>query len=522
MGSIIDVAENHILRTVRRYSIELPLRHRFLPMTAGILILVIFLVAGSIGLLVGASRNSVSGLTANAFLLLVLPLAVVAVVVASTPARNVQIALDSPRGWLLYANAGISPRSFIYGRHVLVEAGKAALTVVAVGALVSGVIVGGSSGSWAVAVTTVNLLLALCLLKLWHVLIRPGRRLRPVPNRSRTVLATTAVGVALTWLGFAFVGRRSAALSLVAQFELWAESLAEQAVLAIGMSTLAVAVTAALCWRAHLVLGPATWADVFESTVQSKSLRPDAPALPSGHLAAVATVDARRLARSASLRLKPLISLGGLLTVGAVGALLYGALGDPWQMPDGVPRAEMSAGIVSLVAYGANVASASVLAMDADRHAFTLWQLVPDGIRTVATARALQGAVLSMLAACIGTLSLAALLDLSSRETTLCLVAGATMSVFGPVLDLAGSLLWPELEWADASEIGTSTVGRYVLGFFVGVPVAAVIAVTRPLPLDLAGPEFGLLVVVLFVLTPTLAAAVMRPTVRLVTRSIHA
>ena len=85
-------------------------------------------------------------------------------------------------------------------------------------------------------------------------------------------------------------------------------------------------------------------------------------------------------------------------------------------------------------------------------------------------------------------------------------------------------MLWPKLEWADASEIGTSTVGRYVNGFFVGVPVAAVTAVTRPLPLDLAGPELGLPVVVLFVPVPApaLAAAVMRPTVRLVTRSEHA
>jgi hypothetical protein len=226
--------------------------------------------------------------------------------------------------------------------------------------------------------------------------------------------------------------------------------------------------------------------------------------------------------RSASVRLRPVGSAAAVVGLVLTASGAWAALGGRASLPSDVPRGQLAAGAVAFVAYGAVAASASLLAMDADRHALTLWQLVPGALRRVAAARAAQGAVLASAVAAPAVVASGWLLGLTAGELVVCAAAAATMAVVGPVLDLLGSLRWPQVDWVEASEIGTSHPARYAIGFAVGIPVVGVVAA---LGQSTAGAGRGLLLLAaagLAAAAPLLAAALMRVALLLCGRQIHA
>ena len=501
MASMTYLVENHLLRTVRRYVVDVPLRHRFFTLSAYAALALATVVGLCVGLLSGLPDD---GGTARSTLLAMAPVAWALVVTVSSPGRTLRTAFDSPRGWALLAGTPARPRDFAYGRYLLPEIAKAVVVSTAVLAATWGMVLSGAGSALPDAaglagVATGGIALGV-VVRAALVLGGPARRLAGLPAwATRGVLLLVAGLVAVTyWLS----GTSTAMAGLA----------------------LAVALVAAgvVAWLADRRLARVDWADVSDVALRGQTVRHEAPALPERRSRAILAVDLRRLLRSADSRLRPVVNYVGLLVVLAVAAGGYALFGGTIALPPDLPRAELAAGLCAFAGYGASLSAASVLAMDADRHAYTLWSLVPGAMRAVASVRAAAGSLIVAGCGLAAVGAASAVLDLARRDVGLALVAVFTMAALAPVIELAGSLRWPELDWADATEIGTSTGARYVLGFTVGLPVAGALALARTVEVQPSTAHIVLAVIALPLIAPVIAAAVMSPVTRAVTRSSHA
>ncbi len=500
MASMTYLAENHLLRTVRRYGIDVPLRHRLFTLAAGGLLVLAIVVGACVGLVAGLPTDP--GLARDT-LLATAGVAWGLVVAFSAPGRTLRTALDSSRGWALLAATPVTPREFAYGRYVLPELAKAVL--------VSATVLGGTwglilapgqhptSAVWPALVATGGLVVGV-LLRCAVALAGPARRLTGLsPWVTRALLAAVAA-------------------LLVAAY-LISRTAVEPALIPVTLAALAAGTVALVADRRLRV---ADWATVSEVALRSRTVRHEAPALPEARPRAILAVDARRLLRSVESRMKPVVNYLAFLIVMALGAGAYAVFGEAVTLPPDVPRAELAAGLCAFAGYGASVAAASVLALDADRHAYTLWSLIPGAMRAVARVRAGVGSLVVAVSGLVATVAAAAVLDLGGRDIVLALVAVGAMAAFGPVIELAGSMRWPELDWADTTEIGTSSGARYALGFTVGIPVAGALALARTLQVQPSTGQLVLLGFAVLLLSPLVATTVMSPVTRAVTRSSHA
>lgn len=528
MHTVIDVAHNHLLRTVRRYGMDVALRRHHLLLAAAAALVAAAVAGGAIGHLLGSAADTAAGRSVAETLLWSVPAAVVVQVVLSSPARTLQVALDSPRSWSLLAQAGVSPATFVYGRYVLAEAYKALLVLVGYVGLVALLVLasGIERGRLVVAATAVLTFLAIGLARLLFVLRRAVRRAggRRRASLARRLALAVLLGAAAAWLVVTSVrpedGAAGAAGSAGAQRI--ASAVSASSGVALPAAVAAVGVLGVLLQRAHTSLTRAAWADVFEATARSVATRVAAPALPASPLWAITAVDVRRLLRSASMRLRPLANVGALVLLLAGGAAVWAALGGEITLPSDAPRPQIGAASVAMVGYGAVVASAGLLAMDADRHALTLWQMVPGGVRRVAAARAAQGAVIALLAAGVAVAAVGWLLGLSSGELALCIAAAATMAVFGPVIELVGSLRWPHVDWVEVGEVASSHPGKFALTFLPMLPVVGVLALLGDSIGQVGAAQLAVLAALLLAAVPVLAAALIRVMILVFGRSLHA
>lgn len=500
MASMTYLAENHLLRTLRRYGIDIPLRHRFFTLSASAVLVVATAVGACLGLLVGLPDDP---RLARDAVLLSAPVAWALVVTLSSPGRTLRTALDSSRGWALLATASATPREFAYGRYVLPELTK---TLIA-----SGAVAGGAWGmvvsddvkhpdaAGLAAVATVGIALGVAA-RAAIVLGAPARRLTGMSAWLVRVVVVVAAGLSVAAYALADAFVPTAAL-----------------ILAVGV-VLATAVAA----YAHRRLGTVEWCDVTTVAMLGQTVRHEAPALPQGRSRTILAVDLRRLLRSADARLRPVVNYVALLAILAIGAGAYALFSGAVSLPPDLPRGELTAGVCAFAGYAASLAAASVLALDADRHAYTLWSLITDALPAVATVRAAIGSVVVSVCGLAAVAAASAALGLGRRDLGLALVAVFVMAALAPVIELAGSLRWPELDWVDATEIGTSSGARYVLGFTVGIPVAAALAIARNTDIAPTTAQLVIAVVALPVLAPLIAATVMNPVTRAVTRRSHA
>jgi hypothetical protein len=253
-----------------------------------------------------------------------------------------------------------------------------------------------------------------------------------------------------------------------------------------------------------------TWADVVENCFALRPPYIDPPTLPGRSTSAVLVVDARRLARSARLRLKPLSNLFPLLVVVLLGPVIWRLTNGPIALPSALRpnRGEFAAGGAAMFAYTATIATASVFAMDADRHALTLWQTIPGGVRTVARARAIASSAVSVTVGVLGAVVLAYSFGLTAKEFVWCLLAAGAVAVVGTVLDLTASLRWPQLDWVEATEIGTSNGPRWVLRMTSGIPIVGAVAVVRLLPAPLGQLESIIFALLILAAVPLLAGCI--------------
>ncbi len=500
MASMTYLAENHLLRTVRRYGIDVPLRHRFFTLSAGGVFVLAAVIGTCVGLLSGLPQD---GQVARDTLLLTAPVAWALVVALSSPGRTLRTALDSSRGWALIATTSATPREFAYGRYVLPELAK---TLIASGAVAGGlwgmVMVNNTSLPDAVglaAVASVGIALGVCV-RAALVVAGPARRLaRMSPWFTRTLLAT------------------------VASITVAAYVLTDVSLLLAGLTLgVGVVLSAAVAADGHRRLAGVEWTDVSGASLHNKTVRHEAPALPHRRSRAILAVDLRRLLRSGDTRLRPVVNYIGLLVVLAIAAVAYALFGGTVVLPPDLPRGELTAGVCAFAGYAASLAAASVLAMDADRHAYTLWSLIPGAMRAVAMMRAAVGSLIVAGCGLAAIAAASAALGLGRRDLGLALVAVFAMAALSPVIELAGSLRWPELDWVDATEIGTSSGPRYVLGFTVGIPVAGALAIARTTDVVPTSAQLAMAFLALPLLAPIVAATIMSPVTRAVTRRSHA
>ena len=529
MTAGVDVALMHAAIRLRRYGIDIALRRH---LTLGALIAVVgvlMILAGAAGVVEGAGHPasaqeiSASAITSRTVLLSAVA-ALVAQLVVAAPTHHLRLALDSMRSWQLPAASGVSVRAFVWGRYLLVEAAKSATVVALFLSFTTGLILTSSpsGGPWLGVAVGAAANVALAAARGAWVMRTTTRRV--APGHAGRRLVRLAGGVLLVALasGVLTLAWTGASTDAVTRLDAVVDALTGGPT-AVVVSSVVAASALGVAARGHHGLGDLAWARVWDAVLERRTTLVSSPTLPSGALSAVWAVDARRLSRSRSERLRPVFRvLGGVPLILLVVGAGIGLSGAEVELPADWPRLPVIAGSVAFVGYAACVTCSSMLAMDADRHALTLWQTIPHGVRVVARGRAVQGALLIFLSSAAATAAAQPAFGLSAWECWVCLLAGATMAVFGVVIELVASLLWPHVEWTDPTEIGTSSPGRYAVSFLVGVPVTAVLAALGGTSLPANPAAVILSAAALALAVPLLAAALMSFVLRCSPRRLHA
>ena len=537
-SSPMTIADAQARRLVRRYALSWDWGRR-----APVAVVVggcvgLTVVGTAAGMLMGATSAS-PGATATTAVYAV-ALVVSAVVIVGAPPRHLLLALSWPKAWALPMSFGVSVWSFVIGRYLLLEVVKIAVVILGLAALFVGLALTGAgaaapslgillTGALAVAVALSALRIVLCL---WAV---DGAISRPRPRSLVIVGLMALAGVALPALilraGYARAGTAA---------PLGFETVGEVS-LALGADPLTVLGAASVALLVPLVLGLAVvrrlraldWADVLEWSLASGTLRAEPATLPTQPLRAIVVTDLRRVARSRGMRLRPLVNIIAFYALLAVVAVTWWATGQSVPLPESLPAPVAVSGLVALCAIGLMQAAAPLAALDADRHALRLWLSIATGVERVAAARSAELAVIGFVPVLLlapamgmlgGTITYADGPSTMSASTLVvgCALVGAVGVASAAVLHTLASLVWPAVDWADVTEIGSSSPYRYAVDFVVPIPMVPAVAAVQQLHLDLSAPAVILVLVALTAVTPVVAGLTARALAPTARRLAHA
>lgn len=376
--------------------------------------------------------------------------------------------------WRFYADRGVSARTFLLGRHLVARALR--LVVPGCAALSALVILSAQDAGDPPSVTA------------WlTVLLAPAgaaacgiayASLRSAPVRS----AGATVGTSIAITAFASCGAMWTAR--------WVGALVSAATATEG-SVLAVVIAepeAVPLWAASAVVLAAAvvayarcralnWPMVVE---RNEGIERRASNRASGmrggrRIVELSLLDLRRAMRAFEWRVRP-----GLYTVlaMALAVAMLGGLGS-WLAPDLVARIAGSAvgatvigGVCSGYAFVVFSSLAPLVSLDADRGASALMRTFPQGIRSLAAARAATGAFVTGGAGALFIGLLTVLAPIGSAAVGTAAVACAVVSVLAPVSGCFVSVRYPQTEWKEASEIGQRGWARVIATYAVGAAIA--------------------------------------------------
>ncbi|WP_424449218.1 hypothetical protein [Microbacterium arborescens] len=419
---------------------------------------------------------------------------------------EVRPALIEHRSWQVFADRGVSPRAYLFGRHLLGRLVR--LVAITVGMLVALRLLDESANSigawtWAAAALagagSASCGIGLALLRL--PLARRSTAL--TTTWALTALAVVAVAVAwvVTWVSRAFGALSSAPLDA---FEVPAPTGLTTSLV---LCSLAAAVAAGAAARQVRAL---QWAEIMSRAdrIGGGATRRTGRSSGGRRLAELALLDVRRALRSFEWRVRPSLFtlLAMLLAVVSLGLLGGWIWAHPIRELSAQPvGATVVGGICAGYGFVVFSSLAPLVSLDSDRRAVVLMRTFPGGVRSLAVTRAASGSMITAIAGAAFIGVLAGLTPIQAHAAGTAGVACAAVSVVAPTLACAVSLRYPQTDWKEASELGQRGWMRAAATYVVGIAIAAALSIGSAVPWT--QPSATLAVVALVVGSPVAAAA---------------
>lgn len=407
---------------------------------------------------------------------------VLLVMIVRAPFRQLRSALAATRAWWPLAQTGVSVRTFVVARRLCSELAKSGLVFVLLGGFCLGLTLEAQSGASGTSSASL-VLVPIGALVLAIIAIDVSRTARMLGCQRRMVWLVAAVGVVSlsAVLCDVIVRAESAQGALGAIDEVLTASPVTliASVISAAVSLFAVAIT----WRP---LGQVRWSTVSTRLGSSRTtMWSTEPPLPLSPNKALLLVDTRRVLRSASERLRPLVAVAAVTVIAAICLLLYTWAGGVVQLPSDVPFHEGVAVALGLLVYLLSITTTALFSLDSDRRALLLWLSVPGGLSRVARVRAATSTAVLIVASApfvVATIFALRIQDPAIVSTIAVTVAVAALS--SSLATVITSVVWPHLEWEETTEIGSVGVWRLVIGALVPAPIllAAVVSAALPLP----------------------------------------
>lgn len=424
---------------------------------------------------------------------------------------EVRVGLAATTSWWLYASTGVSPRTFLIGRQLVLLAvriglfGCFAVTAGLVATLSApGAGAGARAAGWLAAV------LAAPGAASCGIAYASVRLVRAAGHRTRGAAAVVMLAALLfaavaavwtgRWVDAVLSAVRPGGGSVAAPLGVHPLDVA------LGVS--AVLVTGAAV-AAYARCGVVTWSDV---TRRSDSIR----ARTSGRasragggrvMTELVMLDIRRASRAFEWRVRP--ALFTLLSLALATAVL-GGLGR-WAAPGTVD--EIAAGPIGATLIGGICAAytlivvsalAPFLSLDSDRGAVPLMATFPHGIRALTAARAGTGSAAAVATSALFIGLLAAFAPIGPAAIGTAAVACASVALVAPTGACLVAARSPQPDWKDVSEIGQRGWARTAVTYGVGVAIAVSMTLASSAPWTPSRATAVVLLVV--VLTPCAAA----------------
>lgn len=399
---------------------------------------------------------------------------------------EIRAGLVETSSWWFYADRGVSPRTFIVGRHLvgrlvrLATGGCVMLTVLIVLAIKSDHGTGLDGAGWSAAVFT-GAGAAACGLSFAMLRATP-----PLRRRGRAVATTLTIAgftvCAVTWVW-------QWAVSVVEQLRKGATLSVQIAIPATTTEALVIAslVAVAVAIFSYVTLGGLSWAYVNERA-EGIGRAASHRASRSGsrrRLAELMLLDVRRALRSFEWRVRP-----GLFTMLAMilSIVVLGALAS-WQFrgvivdfSGSAVGATLVGGICAGYAFVVFSSLAPLVSLDSDRRAATLMRTLPGGIRAMAAVRAWTGSIVTAVAGATFVLVLASFAPIAPRSIGTGAVACLAVAVVAPVASAFVSLRHPQANWKEAAELGQRGWSRAFANYGAGIAIALALSTASGAP----------------------------------------
>lgn len=399
---------------------------------------------------------------------------------------EIRAGLVETRSWWFYADRGVTPRSFVVGRHIanrlvrLTTGGFGMLTALFVLAITNSQSAPVNGASWSASLfagagaTACGVSFALL-------------RTAPAPRRRALFLVATLtiVGFAVSALNWAWQWAGNAVAQLDTRAGLAMQvSIPAAATEALIITSLAAVLVAI---ASYMTLGDLSWADVHERAERIGRVAAHR-ATRSGsrrRLAELMLLDVRRALRSFEWRVRPglFTMLAMILSIAAVGAL------GAWQFRDIIIEFSDSAVGATLIGgicagYGFVVFSslAPLVSLDSDRRAVMLMRTLPGGIRAISAVRAWTGAVVTAVAGATFIAVLASLVPIAPRSIGVATVACLAVAVAAPAASVFVALRYPQADWKEAAELGQRGWARALANYGVGIAIAVALSTSSGAP----------------------------------------
>jgi len=419
---------------------------------------------------------------------------------------DVRVSLVERHSWAVYADRGVSPLTFMVGRHVLERSTR----LVVAGAFgVSAIVVLDTHTAedltaltWAATLASGPAAASGGLL---FALLRFRSTVSPhTPAILGSVLLGSLVVVAAGWATTAVQGfvrawgaGPSVAMAVLPD-ERWTIAL-----LVTGISTMAgVAIVAYQSRNTE-------WGDIiYRSELSSDRLARRARGTVRGRMSALILLDARRALRSFEWRIRPalfttLAMMLSVIVLGAIGAWLFAD--EIRRFSAGPVGATVVAGMCAGYVFIVYSSLAPFLSLDSDRRGIAILRVLPFGMVMMTALRAASGAMAVGLVGTIFVGLLVALVPLDDRAIGTAALACMAVALAAPVLTSLASIRLPQTDWKEAAELGQRGWARALSTYAVGIAIAVSISIGSAQAWS--PTSAALSVVALTTATPAIAAA---------------
>lgn len=423
---------------------------------------------------------------------------------------EIRVGLVEPGSWWFFADRGVSPRTFIVGRHLVhrlvrfAAGGCLLITALLVLTITDDVRAPIGGAGWSAAMLA-GVGAAACGVSFALLRTAPAPRRRGLVFVAiLTIPGFTVSALSWTWH---WVGSVIAQLRAGSGTSMQVDGTGAPTEALIIMSLAAVGVATS----SYVALADLSWADINERAErigQAASRRASRQG-SRRRLAGLVLLDMRRGLRSFEWRVRPglLTVLAMMLSIAVLGALAAWQFRDmAFNFSSSAVGATLVGGICAGYAFLVFSSFAPLVSLDSDRGALILMRTLPGGIRAIVVVRAWIGALVTAVSGATFIAMLSALVPMAPRSIGTAFAACVAVAVVAPVVSAFVSLRYPQADWKEAEELGQRGWARVLANYGAGMAIAVALSTTSAIPWTFFPSLAGLALLV--VGAPLAAAAI--------------